>query len=347
MKKKILCALLTLAMTATLFSGCSGNSDSSDSTSSAAAKDSTSSDKTLKVAVFDMPTLYLMQTFNDMGFYKDNGANVEFTYFPVYSDAISAYNTGNADVIIYAVAEAVTPVVNGIDSKVIGVIDTSNGLDGIAATNDIKSVKDLKGKTVATEIGTVDHMMLQKALEKNGLSEDDVNLVNMSAGDAAAAMTGGSIDAVSTWEPQLGTAAKSGRIIYSTKEDPDLIADVFLIHSEKLDEQYDNAKAFVKTWYESMEKYKADPSKYAAQAAKKGDLSEDEFYQLMDVTNLVSLKDNKVKFTEGKDDYKYLNILVKTVGSFLYDGGLITTELTDDMVTNMLDPRIVNDLLSE
>lgn len=29
-------------------------------------------------------------------------------------------------VIIYAVAEAVTPVVNGIDSKVIGVIDTSN-----------------------------------------------------------------------------------------------------------------------------------------------------------------------------------------------------------------------------
>lgn len=190
-------------------------------------------------------------------------------------------------------------------------------------------------------------MMLQKALEKNGLSEDDVNLVNMSAGDAAAAMTGGSIDAVSTWEPQLGTAAKSGRIIYSTKEDPDLIADVFLIHSEKLDEQYDNAKAFVKTWYESMEKYKADPSKYAAQAAKKGDLSEDEFYQLMDVTNLVSLKDNKVKFTEGKDDYKYLNVLVKTVGSFLYDGGLITTELTDDMVTNMLDPRIVNDLLSE
>lgn len=33
-----------------------------------------------------------------------------------------------------------------------GVIDTSNGLDGIAAVNDIKSVKDLKGKTIATNI---------------------------------------------------------------------------------------------------------------------------------------------------------------------------------------------------
>ena len=35
--------------------------------------------------------------------------------------------------IIYAVAETVTPVVNGIGCKVIGVIYTSNGLDGIAA----------------------------------------------------------------------------------------------------------------------------------------------------------------------------------------------------------------------
>ena len=97
MKKKILFALLALAMTATLFAGCSGNSDSSDSTSSVATKDSTSSDKTLKVAVFDMLTLYLIQTFNDMGYYKDNTANVEFTYYSVYSDAISAYGTGNAD----------------------------------------------------------------------------------------------------------------------------------------------------------------------------------------------------------------------------------------------------------
>lgn len=38
-----------------------------------------------------MLTLYLMQTFNDMGYYKDNGANVEFTYFSAYSDAICRF----------------------------------------------------------------------------------------------------------------------------------------------------------------------------------------------------------------------------------------------------------------
>lgn len=121
--RKNLCVFLTLAMTATLFAGCSGNSDSSDSTSSVATKDSTSSDKALKVAVFDMPTLYLMQAF----YYKDNGFFLFIqTLFQLTARAMQM-------VIIYAVAEAVTPVVNGIGSKVIGVIDTSNGLDGIAA----------------------------------------------------------------------------------------------------------------------------------------------------------------------------------------------------------------------
>ncbi|MDY4978189.1 MAG: hypothetical protein SO070_04910 [Ruminococcus bromii] len=80
-------------MTVTLFAGCSGNFDSSDSTPSVATKDSTSSYKTLKVAVFDMPTLYLMQTFNDMGYYKDNGANVEFLHIFLFIQTLFQLTT--------------------------------------------------------------------------------------------------------------------------------------------------------------------------------------------------------------------------------------------------------------
>lgn len=109
--QKNLCAFLTLAMTATLFAGCSGNSDSSDSTSSVATKDSTLSDKTLKVAVFDMPTLCLMQTFNDMGYYKVNG------FFLFIQMQFQLMARAMQMVIIYAVAEAVIPVANGLAAK--------------------------------------------------------------------------------------------------------------------------------------------------------------------------------------------------------------------------------------
>ena len=54
-----------------------------------------------------MPTLYLMQTFNDMVYYKDNG------FFLLIQTLFQLMARAMQMVIIYAVAEAVTPVVNG------------------------------------------------------------------------------------------------------------------------------------------------------------------------------------------------------------------------------------------
>lgn len=335
--KKIYAVILSIAITVLLLTGCSSSKSESKN----------KTDEKIVVGVFDMPSLYLMQTFDDMGYYEKNRAKVEFEYFPVYSDAISAFNTGNIDMICFAASEAIAPVVKGIDCKIIGVIDTSYGLDGIAALSNIKSVADLKGKNIATEIGTVDHMMLLRALQKNGLTESDINLINMSAGDAAAAMIGGSLDAASTWEPQLSAAAEAGNIIYSTKDDPDLIADVILINTETLNEQYDNAKAILKTWYQGIGDYMADSNRFAETAANKGNLTADEFYDLMDVTKLLTLDENKEKFSEGKDNMKYLDVLLRYAGDFLYENNLIESELTDEMIGDMLDSRIINDIVNE
>lgn len=309
------------------------------------ASESDSSDS-IQIGIFDMGTLYLMEAFNDRGYYKDNGANVEFTYFPVYSDAMSAFNTGNVDMICYAGSEAISPVLSGIDCKIIGVFDTSDGLDGIAAAKGINSVADLKGKTVATEIGSVDHMMLLYAVEKSGLQDTDINVVNMSAGDSVAALASGSIDAVSTWQPDLNLAAENGSIIYSTQEDPYLIADVFLIRSEVLDAQYDNAKAIVKTWYEHIEDYETNPDEFTKDAAAYGNLSEDEYKAIMDVTNLVSLDENKTWFEEG-DENGHLNHLLENCCEFLYKQGLITEKLTDNQIEGMIDSRIIDELIAE
>lgn len=344
-KRTIAMFMATILSIGGMVIGCSSPKES-ESSSSATEKNE-SNEKSITIGVFDMGTLYLMQTFDELGYFDENGANVEFEYFPVYSDAMSAFNTSNVDMICYACAEAVSPTVNGIDCKIIGVFDTSYGLDGIAAVDGIETVSDLKGKNVATEIGSVDHLLLQQALAEYGINEEDVNLINMSAGDAVAAMAGGSLDACSTWEPQLSSAAESGSILYSTKDNPDLIADVFVIHTDVLDEQYDNAKAILKTWYSAIEEYKDNPDKFAQSAAEKGDLTVEEFYSIMDVTNLLSLSDNTEKFESGTDDIKNLNVLLRTVGDFLYDGDLIDKELTDDMIENLIDGRIINELINE
>ena len=67
-KKRLLSAFLTLAVAVGAVAGCS---------SSQTGSGGSTEEKGITVGVFDMGKLYLMQTFDEMGYYKDNGLNVE------------------------------------------------------------------------------------------------------------------------------------------------------------------------------------------------------------------------------------------------------------------------------
>lgn len=79
-----------------------------------------------------------------------------------------------------------------------------------AADSDIDSIADLKGKTIATTIGSTGHNLFEKALSTEGLSFDDVTLVNISAGDAGTVLSGGEADAVAIWEPNVTRLVENG-----------------------------------------------------------------------------------------------------------------------------------------
>ncbi|TSK09078.1 MAG: hypothetical protein FPO08_07200 [Geobacter sp.] len=62
-------------------------------------------------------------------------------------------------------------------------------------------VRDLKGRRVATGVGSAAHFALLSALESEGLSERDIELVPMEVSEMAQALDNESIDAFSSWEP--------------------------------------------------------------------------------------------------------------------------------------------------
>jgi sulfonate transport system substrate-binding protein len=65
----------------------------------------------------------------------------------------------------------------------------------MAKNQAIKTVADLKGKTVAGPKGTLLHHLLFVALKKEGLKPADMTFVNMGIPQAQAALISGSIDA--------------------------------------------------------------------------------------------------------------------------------------------------------
>ncbi len=84
--------------------------------------------------------------------------------------------------------------------------------------NSIKSAADLVGKKVAGPKGTILHQVLISALDKEGLSMDDVEFVNMGIPEASAALSDGSVDAALIAGPAALKAMKSGSKLIANGE---------------------------------------------------------------------------------------------------------------------------------
>jgi NitT/TauT family transport system substrate-binding protein/sulfonate transport system substrate-binding protein len=65
----------------------------------------------------------------------------------------------------------------------------------------LQALPDLKGKRIAFARGSSAHNMTIAAIEKAGLTPEDVQLVSLAPADAAAAFERGAIDAWTIWDP--------------------------------------------------------------------------------------------------------------------------------------------------
>ncbi|NEU36493.1 ABC transporter substrate-binding protein, partial [bacterium LRH843] len=66
----------------------------------------------------------------------------------------------------------------GTQGVMIMATDYSAGNDVIIAKDGINSIADLKGKSIATEKGLVDHLLLSTALTDAKIKTSDIKLVN-------------------------------------------------------------------------------------------------------------------------------------------------------------------------
>ena len=140
-------------------------------------------------------------------------------------------------------------------------LDDSKGGDGIVAKNTIRTVKDLRGKTVAFREGSVSHFFLSVLLRQNGMTEKDLHGVNMGQDDAGRAFLAGKVDAAVTWEPWLTQAkgASGGHILVDSGQTPGLIVDILLFRRDVIQAHPDAVKGVIAAWYQAIEYWKKSP----------------------------------------------------------------------------------------
>lgn len=147
---------------------------------------------------------------------------IEWSEFPAAQHLLEGLNAGAVDVGLVGDAPYLFAFANGSPLKVVSAIAYGDGSSTaliVPATSKAQSLSDLKGKRIATGKISVGHYLLLLALEKEGLTTKDVQIVFLAPADAKAAFASGSIDAWSTWAPFLTTAVQQdhARVLVSGK----------------------------------------------------------------------------------------------------------------------------------
>src|SRR5215475_3486316 len=197
------------------------------------------------------------------GIFKKNGLDVTLKKIP-QKDRHLAIASGDIQCAATTVETWISWNANGVATKQIFQLDKSYGADGMATRNNIASIKDLKGKTVAASApGTSPYFALAWMLKKNGLSVKDVTVVNLEPAAAAKAFVSGQNDAAMTYEPYLSTvraAPDKGKIIATTLDYP-MVMDTFGCTPKFLADHPKAAKALADSYFEALDMIAKDQAK--------------------------------------------------------------------------------------
>ena len=148
------------------------------------------------------------------------GKSVEFVQFNSGGDVINAMASGSIDISLNGSSPTAAGYSRGVDLQVVYIYDNINNAEALVVRNGsgIVAPQDLKGKKIAVPFGSTTHFHMMFALEQFGINPRDLDVIDMSPPDMAAAWERGDIDGGFVWDPALGRMKKDGHVLISSGE---------------------------------------------------------------------------------------------------------------------------------
>lgn len=144
---------------------------------------------------------------DDQGYFAEQDLAVTLRVFPSGTTALQTFQSGQGDIVLSGELPAMRYWLRTEkDYRVIALVERNAATYRVTARNEIETPQDLVGKTIATRVGSTGSWFISEYLAKNGIAEDQVEIVNLDTQVLPTALCGGDIDAFFIWEP-FGTRA--------------------------------------------------------------------------------------------------------------------------------------------
>ncbi|MCI1858196.1 MAG: aliphatic sulfonate ABC transporter substrate-binding protein [Sporolactobacillus sp.] len=135
--------------------------------------------------------------------YKQENAKVKWTEFQSGPPQIEAISAGHLDFSGVGNSPVISAQAANIPFTEIANTRTGGKSDALLVHKGsaIKRIKDLKGKKIAVAKGSSGFNLLYKTLEKAGLKDSDVQIIQLQPDEAQSAFNAKKVDAWAIWEP--------------------------------------------------------------------------------------------------------------------------------------------------
>jgi taurine transport system substrate-binding protein len=150
---------------------------------------------------------------------KATGYKINWRMFGGGGDVIKAMASGGVQIGEAGSSPITAAASQGQDIKLFWILDDIADAEALISRNGagINSVKDLKGKKVATPFVSTAHYQLMAIMKVEGVDAKGVNVMNMRPPEIAAAWERGDIDAAFIWDPVLSKIKGNGKTIATSK----------------------------------------------------------------------------------------------------------------------------------
>jgi NitT/TauT family transport system substrate-binding protein len=257
----------------------------------------------LKIAYSDWPGFTIFEVAKQKDWFKDAGLDVELVWFD-YLPSLDAFAAGKVDAVTAVATDALVTGANGAKSKIIAILDYSDGSDMIIGRPGIESIKDLKAQKVGIEATLVEHLLLLEALKQNGMTQSDVEIVNTATNETPQTLASGKIAAIGAWYPVSSQALKrvpGSKKLFTSADAKGLIYDVLAVNPVSFAQHKDDWAKIVQIFYKCVD-YISDPATRQdainIMAAKAG-ADPEEYAKNVPGTHFLSLGEAKTVFKKG------------------------------------------------
>ncbi|HVN36032.1 MAG TPA: ABC transporter substrate-binding protein [Casimicrobiaceae bacterium] len=228
-------------------------------------------------------------------------ATVQLVEYPSASEVLRAYRNQTIDGMVISLDELFGLAADGLDPRVIVVVDVSNGADVVVGRGGMRKMTDLKGKSVAVESGALGAFVLSRALALNGMQASDVSVVHLESNEQPSAFERGQVDGAVTFDPYRAQFLRAGaQILFDSTQIPGEIVDLLAVRASAIQKRPKAVQALLTGWFAAIDYMARDPKDAARRMGIRQQTSGEQFLEAQKGLHVPS-RDENLKMLGGQN----------------------------------------------